>query len=149
MAPALAYGNTVVFKPADLVPGTAWALVEIISRAGLPKGVLNLVMGRGSVVGQTMLDSRMSMRYPSRLGRNRSLPWPAPRAVPSTSWKWWQNPLVVLDDANLDIAVNCARRRLLPDRPALHGIFTPRRWFQDHDALSSAWSKEQLKVVTR
>ena len=58
MAPALAFGNTVVFKPADLVPGTAWALVEILSRAGLPKGVLNLVMGRGSVVGQTMLDSR-------------------------------------------------------------------------------------------
>jgi aldehyde dehydrogenase (NAD+) len=51
MAPALAFGNTVVFKPADLVPGTAWALVEILSRAGLPKGVLNLVMGRGSVVG--------------------------------------------------------------------------------------------------
>ena len=58
MAPALAYGNAVVFKPADLVPGTAWALVEILSRAGLPKGVLNLVMGRGSVVGQAMLDSR-------------------------------------------------------------------------------------------
>ncbi|HEX7110533.1 MAG TPA: aldehyde dehydrogenase family protein, partial [Aestuariivirga sp.] len=58
MAPALAFGNTVVFKPADLVPATAWALVEILSRAGLPKGVLNLVMGRGSVVGQTMLDSR-------------------------------------------------------------------------------------------
>ena len=51
IAPALAYGNTVVFKLADLVPGSAWALIEIASRAGLPKGVLNLVMGRGSVVG--------------------------------------------------------------------------------------------------
>jgi len=47
IAPALAYGNTVVFKPADLVPGSAWALAEIISRAGLPAGVFNLVMGRG------------------------------------------------------------------------------------------------------
>ena len=45
IAPALAYGNTVVFKPADLVPGSAWAIVDILVRAGLPKGVLNLVMG--------------------------------------------------------------------------------------------------------
>src|SRR6185295_12478458 len=52
IAPALAYGNTVVCKPADLVPGCAWAIVEILARAGLPAGVLNLVMGRGSVVGE-------------------------------------------------------------------------------------------------
>ncbi|MFN7101870.1 MAG: aldehyde dehydrogenase family protein, partial [Pseudorhizobium sp.] len=57
IAPALCYGNTVVLKPADLVPGCAWAIVDILHRAGLPKGVLNLVMGRGSVVGQAMLDS--------------------------------------------------------------------------------------------
>lgn len=48
IAPALAYGNTVVFKPADLVPGCSWAIVDILHRAGLPKGVLNLVMGKGS-----------------------------------------------------------------------------------------------------
>src|SRR6266571_1948364 len=57
IAPALAYGNTVVFKPADLVPGSAWAIVDILRRNGLPKGVLNLVMGKGSIVGQAMLDS--------------------------------------------------------------------------------------------
>ena len=57
IAPALAYGNTVVLKPADLVPGSAWALVDILHRAGTPAGVVNLVMGRGSVVGQTLLDS--------------------------------------------------------------------------------------------
>ncbi|MGH7069637.1 MAG: aldehyde dehydrogenase family protein, partial [Acetobacteraceae bacterium] len=45
IAPALCYGNTVVFKPAELVPGCGWALTEIISRAGLPPGVFNLVMG--------------------------------------------------------------------------------------------------------
>ena len=59
IAPALAYGNTVVFKPADLVPGSAHALAEIIVRAGVPKGVFNLVMGRGSVVGQAMLDHKL------------------------------------------------------------------------------------------
>ncbi len=57
IAPALCYGNTVVFKPADLVPGCGWALVKILAGAGLPKGVLNLVMGRGSIVGEKMLAS--------------------------------------------------------------------------------------------
>src|SRR5215472_10062075 len=47
IAPALAFGNTVVFKPADLVPGCAWALADIIARAGTPPGVFNLVIGRG------------------------------------------------------------------------------------------------------
>src|SRR4029453_7488315 len=54
IAPALAYGNCVLFKPADLVPGCAWALSEIISRSGIPKGVFNLVMGRGAVVGEIL-----------------------------------------------------------------------------------------------
>src|SRR5438067_583152 len=56
IAPALAYGNTVVIKPADLVPATMHALAEIIVRAGLPEGVFNLVMGRGSEVGQVLLE---------------------------------------------------------------------------------------------
>jgi acyl-CoA reductase-like NAD-dependent aldehyde dehydrogenase len=54
IAPALAYGNCVVFKPADLVPGCAWALTDIIARAGVPAGVFNLVMGRGSVLGDIL-----------------------------------------------------------------------------------------------
>src|SRR5271169_6330638 len=58
IAPALCYGNCVVFKPADLVPGSAWALAEIIVKAGVPAGVFNLVMGRGSIVGQTMLEHK-------------------------------------------------------------------------------------------
>ena len=108
MAPALAFGNSVVFKPADLVPGTAWALVEILSRAGLPKGVLNLVMGRGSVVGQTMLDSRgvnaISFTGSVETGAKVAM------ACSSRGAKYQlemggKNPLVVLDDANLDAAV--------------------------------------------
>ena len=58
IAPALCYGNTVVFKPAELVPGCAWALADILHRAGVPAGVFNLVIGPGSVVGQTMIDDR-------------------------------------------------------------------------------------------
>src|SRR5438270_7908630 len=57
IAPALAYGNTVVMKPAELVPGCAWALADILARAGLPAGVFNLVMGRGSIVGETLVTN--------------------------------------------------------------------------------------------
>ena len=53
-APALAYGNCVVFKPAELTPASAWALADIIARSGVPAGVFNLVMGRGQVVGATL-----------------------------------------------------------------------------------------------
>src|SRR6266568_4811353 len=56
IAPALCYGNCVVFKPAELVPGSAWALSEIIIKAGIPAGVFNLVMGRGSIIGETMIS---------------------------------------------------------------------------------------------
>src|SRR6185436_10891995 len=59
IAPALAYGNSVVFKPAEIVPGCAWALAEIISRAGLPAGAFNLVNGSGRQVGQAMVDSKL------------------------------------------------------------------------------------------
>ena len=56
IAPALAYGNCVVFKPADLVPGSAHALAEIIARSRLPAGVFNLVMGKGSAIGRLLLE---------------------------------------------------------------------------------------------
>jgi len=57
IAPALAYGNCVVIKPAELTPASAFELVKIPVECGLPKGVLNLVMGRGSVVGDALLRS--------------------------------------------------------------------------------------------
>jgi len=108
MAPALAYGNTVVFKPADLVPGCAWALAEIASRAGLPKGVLNLVMGRGSVVGQVMLDSRdvnaISFTGSVQTG-SRVAQACAARGAKFQLEMGGKNPLIVLNDANLDAAV--------------------------------------------
>src|SRR5690606_38561900 len=56
VAPALAYGNCVVLKPAELVPGCAWALAEIISRSGIAPGVFNLVMGQGRVIGEAMVN---------------------------------------------------------------------------------------------
>lgn len=113
IAPALAYGNTIVFKPADLVPGSAWALVDILHRAGLPKGVLNLVMGRGSEVGQTILDHKdvNAITFTGSVNTGRKV---AAAAVASTPMKKIQlemggkNPLVVLNDADLKTAVECA-----------------------------------------
>jgi len=108
IAPALAFGNAVVFKPADLVPATAWALSEIISRSGLPKGVFNLVMGRGSVVGQTMLDSRdvnaLSFTGSVQTGAKVAVAL-ATRGGKFQLEMGGKNPLIVLDDANLDAAV--------------------------------------------
>ncbi|MCC6868924.1 MAG: aldehyde dehydrogenase family protein [Burkholderiales bacterium] len=109
IAPALAYGNCVVIKPADLVPGCAWALAEIISRSALPPGVFNLVMGRGSVVGDAIVTSpdvdALSFTGSVVTGRNIA------RAAAETMKKvqlemGGKNPQLVLDDADLDVAVN-------------------------------------------
>ena len=108
IAPALAYGNTVVFKPADLVPGSAWALMEIASRAGLPKGVLNLVMGRGSVVGQVFLTHKdvnaISFTGSVETGSKVAMACAA-RGAKFQLEMGGKNPLVVMADANLDAAV--------------------------------------------
>jgi aldehyde dehydrogenase (NAD+) len=111
IAPAIAFGNTVVFKPADLVPASAWALVDILDRAGLPKGVLNLVMGSGSVVGQAILDSpdvdAISFTGSVETGR-RVAKASAEHMRRFQLEMGGKNPLVVLDDADLKTAVECA-----------------------------------------
>src|SRR5262250_359482 len=109
IAPALAYGNCVVFKPADLVPGCAWALAEIIARAGVPAGVFNLVMGRGSVVGELLSNSpevdAVSFTGSAAVGR-RVAQNCAARLAKVQLEMGGKNPQVVLDDADLDTAVN-------------------------------------------
>lgn len=111
IAPALAYGNTVVFKPAGLVPGCAWAIVDILHRAGLPKGVLNLVIGKGSVVGQAMLDSSdlegLTFTGSTATGKQVALSSIEHHRKFQLEMGG-KNPMVVLDDADLDIAVEAA-----------------------------------------
>ncbi|HWA19419.1 MAG TPA: aldehyde dehydrogenase family protein [Devosia sp.] len=108
IAPALCYGNTIVFKPADLVPGSSWAIVDILHRAGLPKGVLNLVMGKGSVVGQAILDAKEISAITFTGGVSTG------KRVAEASLKFMRkvqlemggkNPTIVLDDADLKVAV--------------------------------------------
>jgi len=113
LAPALAYGNCVVFKPADLVPGSAWALADIIHRAGIPAGVFNLVMGRGSVVGQTLLDDPRvaAISFTGSVETGRKVAQAAVARMAKVQLEMGgKNPLVVLDDADLDIAVACAEQ---------------------------------------
>lgn len=111
IAPALAFGNAVVFKPAELVPGCAWALAEIISRSGLPAGVFNLVMGRGSVVGEALVNHPdvAGISFTGSVQTGRQLAVKCTQRMAKVQLEMGgKNPLVVLDDADLDTAVNCA-----------------------------------------
>lgn len=108
IAPALAFGNCVVLKPADLVPGSAWALAEIIHKSGIPAGVFNLVMGRGRVIGEALVQhpdvAAISFTGSVNVGRGIA-------AACVASGKKVQlemggkNPQIVLDDADLAQAV--------------------------------------------
>jgi alpha-ketoglutaric semialdehyde dehydrogenase len=110
-APALAYGNCVVLKPADLTPACAWAIADILKRAGAPDGVFNLVMGKGSVVGEALLDSpdvdAVSFTGSIDVGRHVAAKGAA-RMAKIQLEMGSKNPLVVLDDADLGVAVNSA-----------------------------------------
>jgi aldehyde dehydrogenase (NAD+) len=111
IAPALCYGNTVVFKPAELVPGCAWTLVDILHRAGLPEGVLNLVMGEGAVVGQAMVDSPDidAITFTGSVGTGKRIAAACVERMCKIQLEMGgKNPLVILDDADLDTAVDVA-----------------------------------------
>jgi alpha-ketoglutaric semialdehyde dehydrogenase len=111
IAPALAFGNCVVFKPAELVPASPWTLVDIVQRAGLPPGVLNLVMGPGSRLGARLAESP-DVDAVSFTGSQDVGPGVAAAAVRSGARVQLEmggkNPLVVLDDADLATAVSIA-----------------------------------------
>lgn len=108
IAPAIAYGNTVVFKPAELVPGSAYELVDILHRAGLPKGVVNLVLARGSVVGPIMTTHKdvAAVTFTGSVGTGKGiLAADAPLYRKVQLELGGKNPLIVADDANLAVAV--------------------------------------------
>lgn len=111
IAPALAYGNSVLFKPADLTPGCGWALAEIISRSGIPDGVFNLVMGRGSQIGDAISRSKNvhAVSFTGSTGTGQIIR----DIVTSRGGKLQQemggkSPLIVLDDADLETAISSA-----------------------------------------
>jgi len=111
IAPALAFGNCVVFKPAELVPGCGWTLADILMRCGVPRGVFNIVMGPGQAVGNALVNSpqvdALSFTGSVATGR-RIISACAARGAKVQAEMGGKNPLVVLDDASLDVAVNAA-----------------------------------------
>ena len=108
IAPALVSGNTVVFKPATLTPATAAAVVSIFERAGVPKGVLNMVLGSGGTVGNALLD-HPAVHAVSFTGSNEVgaeiYARGAKRMIRVQAEMGGKNPVVVLADADLDLAV--------------------------------------------
>jgi aldehyde dehydrogenase (NAD+) len=111
IAPALACGNTVVFKPAELVPASPWTLVDIVQRAGLPPGVLNLVLGPGVRLGAALAASP-DIDAVSFTGSQAVGPSVAASAVKTGARVQLEmggkNPLIVLNDADLPTAVSVA-----------------------------------------
>lgn len=108
IAPALVAGNTVVFKPATNTPGTAVRLVELFTEAGLPPGVLNLVLGSGSEAGDEIVN-HPAVRAISFTGSNeigiRLYEQAAKRGIAVQAEMGGKNPVVVLEDADMELAV--------------------------------------------
>ena len=113
IAPALAYGNTVVWKPAELVPLTAVHLVSALVEAGLPPGVLNLVLGRSADVGETLVThdglAAVSFTGSNEVGRSIQL-LGIERGKKVQLELGGKNPAIVLADADLDHAAEQVAR---------------------------------------
>jgi len=109
IAPALVAGNTIVFKPATLTPWTALRAVELLEEAGLPKGVLNLIFGSGSAVGDQLVHHK-AIRAVSFTGSNEVgthvYTEGAKRLLKVQCELGGKNPLVVLEDADLELAAD-------------------------------------------
>jgi aldehyde dehydrogenase (NAD+) len=110
-APALIAGNTVVLKPATLAPGSALLLGEVFQQAGLPAGVLNIVCGRGSVMGDALVTDRRirAVSFTGSCGVGRAIY--ARAATPERRVgleMGGKNPLIVTADADIDLAVDLA-----------------------------------------
>ena len=110
IAPALAFGNCVMFKPADLVPGCAWALADMLHRAGCPAGVFNLVMGRGRELGDILVGPGVdAISFTGSTEVGASIRQQAAQFNIRVQLEMGgKNPLVVLADADLDLAARIA-----------------------------------------
>lgn len=108
IAPALAFGNAVVMKLADLVPGTAHLLAQIIHEAGCPAGLFNMVMGQGSIVGQAIVENSdiAAVSFTGSVVTGRAIARAGIESMKKLQLEMGgKNPMVVLNDANLDVAV--------------------------------------------
>ena len=109
IAAALVYGNTVVFKPSELTPASAWALVEAAVEAGVPPGVLNLVSGHGREIGDALIDGADAITFTGSGPVGETILTRAARGMKKVQLELGgKNPLVVTADADIATAVDIA-----------------------------------------
>jgi len=114
IAPALAFGNAVIWKPANLVPASAVALAEIIARQtdkGLPKGLFNLVMGSGGTIGQQLVESPRidAISFTGSVEVGKQIAASAIGNLTKLQMEMGsKNALAIMDDGDMDLAVACA-----------------------------------------
>ena len=111
IAPALAFGNAVIWKPANLTPASAVALSEIISRQDIPEGLFNLVMGSGASIGQALAESSQvdAISFTGSYDVGRQIATAAAKNLTKFQLELGsKNPLVIMDDADMDVAVAAA-----------------------------------------
>src|SRR5713101_8243775 len=108
IAPALVAGNTVVFKPATLTPATGVHIVELFEEAGAPPGVLNLIIGSGSDAGDEIIN-HPAVKAISFTGSNpvgiRLYEQVSRRGAKCQCEMGGKNPVVILEDADMDLTV--------------------------------------------
>ncbi|WP_343079140.1 aldehyde dehydrogenase family protein [Ostreiculturibacter nitratireducens] len=108
IAPALAFGNAVVWKPANLTPASAVALTEIIAKQDIPAGVFNLVTGPGRAVGQRLVESAGvdAISFTGSVPVGRGIAAAAVANMTKVQMEMGsKNPMLVMDDADLELAV--------------------------------------------
>lgn len=111
IAPALAFGNAVIWKPANLVPASAVALAEIISRQDLPAGLFNLVMGAGGSIGQQLIESPAidAISFTGSVEVGKQIAQSAIGNLTKVQMEMGsKNALAVMDDGDMEIAVAAA-----------------------------------------
>ena len=110
IAPALAFGNAVLWKPANLTPASAVLLTEIIAKQDIPAGLFNLLMGAGDSLGQQLAASAIDgISFTGSLVVGRKIASTAALNLTKLQMEMGsKNPLVVMDDADLDVAANSA-----------------------------------------
>ena len=110
IAPALAFGNAVIWKPANITPASAVAFAEIIDKQNVPAGLVNLVMGEGRTIGQHLIASPKvdAISFTGSVPVGRGITSAASNFTKVQLEMGSKNALVVMDDCDLDLAVSCA-----------------------------------------
>ena len=111
IAPALAFGNSVVLKPSELVPASAYAFADIVHRSGLPKGVFNCLQGPGNIAGEILTKSKDidAISFTGSVKTGNSVAQQAIKNMTRIQLEMGsKNALVILNDADIDTAIQCA-----------------------------------------